>query len=1292
MRRSNIFETVTTRGALLPTDFLAKLSQKPGEVKHTKPGHYNHSGEKLNEVISRAWNTLNINWKHFSEQEEKSTAVTRDRWLIPLFRELDYGNLKKAQKQTIDEKDYPISHTRDNVPIHLLGTDISLDHRTAGKTRQIPHSMMQEYLNKPETPIWGILTNGYKLRILRENSSMTRQAYIEFDLEKMMESQAFSDFTLLYLICHESRFTKQTKDNRQIIEEWATQARKEGIRALSTLTNNVTEAINSLGRGFLINHSIREKLTEEGYKQEYYRQLLRTVYRMIFMLTAESRELLLNPEATQEAKDCYYRYYSITRIRTLAEKKRGTRHKDLWKALSVTIKKLCADTETEELGLLPLGSFLWSEAATADLNDAEIENRHLLEAVRAITQIKKEGVTTRIDYRNLGSEELGSIYESLLEMKPHINADARHFNLKTEAGNERKETGSYYTPTELITELLNSALDPVMKTKKTEQEILNTKVCDPACGSGHFLIAAAHRMARHLAAVRTEEEEPDPNTYRTALRDIISHCIYGVDINPMSVELCKISLWLEAIEPGKPLSFLDHHIKCGNSLMGTDQKLMTDAEVSSSQGTYISIPDNAFNPITGDDKKTAAALKKRNKKERQEISQDLFKSLQPEDDTVKRIAYMVAELDHTEQHNINQLKQKEATYHSITESHQFNTERTKANLWCAAFVQNKTAQNQTPITTKTLRNFSETKKLPEEQQKQVTRLAEQYQFFHWYLEFPEVFRRESEEKNGFDVVLGNPPWERIKLQEKEFFAGRDETVANASNASTRRKKIDLLKESDPTLYKAFQGAKRISEGNSLFLRSSQKFPLCGRGDVNTYTVFAELNKNLINSHGRVGCIVPSGIATDDTTKFYFQHIMEENRLVSLYEFENDGFFEGAGSGHMVRFALVTLTAKNVWKKDAQFLFQGHQIDDLKDSEKRFTLSSEDIALINPNTKTCPIFKTKRDAKITKSIYRRVPVLINENDEENGNPWGIRFMRMFDMSNDSNLFKTKEQLESEGWELEGNVFKKCVEKYLPLYEAKMIYHYNHRYGDFADAPEGKRAHVLPDVPVERLKDPNYFVLPYYWVPESEVRERLSDSHFTEPVLLGFRNVTDSRASARSVIASLLPMCGVGNSLPLICNNGEYQYFLYANLVSFALDFIARQKISGLNLNFHFVKQFPIIPIQSYDAAISFSSESRPISEWLKQRVLKLVYSTSDMKPFALSCGYSGDPLQWNEEELFKQRCELDAVFFHLYGISQDDVEYIMETFPIVKRSDEAQWGSYRTKDGIIKAYKQIIFLG
>src|ERR1017187_2272971 len=245
-----------------------------------------------------------------------------------------------------------------------------------------------------------------------------------------------------------------------------------------------------------------------------------------------------------------------------------------------------------ELALPALGSFLFSPRALPDLNACDISNFHLLEAIRSLA-VTQPGRSRRVvDYKNLGAEELGSVYESLLELHPDLNPDAATFELKVAAGSERKKTGSYYTPTTLISCLLDSALDPVLleaaKQPEPEIAILKLKVVGPACGGGLFLTAAAHRIAERLPAARTGEEEPPPEAQRKAIRDVIGHCIYGVDVNPMAVELCKVSLWMEALEPGKPLSFLEHRIQSGNSLLGATPALLA-------QG----IPDEAFTPIEG---------------------------------------------------------------------------------------------------------------------------------------------------------------------------------------------------------------------------------------------------------------------------------------------------------------------------------------------------------------------------------------------------------------------------------------------------------------------------------------------------------------------------------------------------------------------------------------------------------------------------------------------------------------------------------------------------------------------
>ena len=267
----------------------------------------------------------------------------------------------------------------------------------------------------------------------------------------------------------------------------------------------------------------------------------------------------------------------------------------------------------------------------------------------------------------------------------------------------------------------------------------------------------------------------------------------------------------------------------------------------------------------------------------------------------------------------------------------------------------------------------------------------EHPFFHWPLEFADVFA-----SGGFDVVLGNPPWERINLREKEFFASRAPEVAQASNKAARERMIRELPGKKPELAKQFADATRDAECQSKFVRESGRFPLCGRGDVNTYSIFAELDRNLANDRGGTGIIVPSGIATDDTTKFFFRDLIESRSLASLYDFENrEGIFPGVHRSF--KFCLITMAGRRrPVKGGADMVFFALRMDHLREEERRIKLSSEDIALLNPNTHTCPIFRDRRSAEITKQIYRSVPVLANH-ESPDPDAWKLTLSRMFHMS-------------------------------------------------------------------------------------------------------------------------------------------------------------------------------------------------------------------------------------------------------------------------------------------------------
>ncbi len=627
--------------------------------------------------------------------------------------------------------------------------------------------------------MWGFVSNGYRLRILRDNKSLTRQAFVEFDLLSMLEGQVYPDFKLLWLLCHQSSVEVDDAAHPEHcrLERWSQTSLKQGTRALDQLRAGVENAIVALGRGFLAypaNGTLRDRLrTGNLSEREFYRQILRLVYRLLFLFVAEDRDLLFEPSADASARERYSRYYSTQRLRTMASKLRGTTHADLYRGLALVFNKL-DETGCPTLGLSALGSFLWSPEAIHDLQGNDIFNRDLLEAVRELAFTTDGEARRPVDYRNLGSEELGSIYESLLELHPRLKLETAAFTLATAAGSERKTTGSYYTPTSLVNCLLDSALEPVIdaaaKNNDPEKAILNLKVCDPACGSGHFLIAAAHRIARRLASVRTGDEEPPPADYRHALRDVIRRCIYGVDLNPMAVELCKVSLWMESLDPGRPLSFLDAHIRVGNSLLGTTPALLKRG-----------MPDDALKPIEGDDSSICSELKRRNRIER--TGQGLLTFRQPEWLKLGNLVQSFINLSEQDDSTPLSLVAKEQHFASLVHSLPYENAQLIADAWCIAFVYEKRRHAPLEITEAIFRRWEDNPhNISPGDKGELQRLKAQYQFFHWHLAFPEVFRPRSSDQiddedvtgwsGGFDCILGNPPWERIQPEALKFFASK----------------------------------------------------------------------------------------------------------------------------------------------------------------------------------------------------------------------------------------------------------------------------------------------------------------------------------------------------------------------------------------------------------------------------------------------------------------------------------------------------------------------------------------
>ncbi|UCZ89288.1 MULTISPECIES: Eco57I restriction-modification methylase domain-containing protein [unclassified Gordonia (in: high G+C Gram-positive bacteria)] len=1296
-----VFVGVSIQGGLIPADLPSQLASGRDPQGNTlSPKDYHlAAGETVRDAANRVWAYLLGAWTGYRDAlaqlpaDAPTTALTRERFLLILLDQLGYGRVPPTGKGglRVDGRSFPVSHQWGATPIHLLGAGTPLDTRTkglAGAAGSSPQSLVQELLNRSDDHLWGILANGEVLRLLRDSTSLVGSAYVEFDLEAIFDGELFSDFLLLYTLCQASRLETRDPDlgpSSCRLESWRTMAIETGSRALNLLRDGVAEALRTLGTGFLThpdNSQLRDDL-ESGRVTVYdvNHALLRVVYRLMFTFVAEDRGALLDPAAETRSRKRYLDYFATSRLRATSRRRRGGRYGDRWQALVLLWQGLGTEGGLPELGLPGIGG-LFEPGELDFLTECELSNEALLSAVRSLSLVRerKSGVLRHVDYRNLGAEELGSIYEALLEFVPHWDSVTKRYSLDVASGNQRKDTGSYYTPTSLVESLLDTALDPVLDdaVKSADDSdgqlaaLLRVTVCDPACGSGHFLVGAARRIAKRVAALRTGDPEPAPEQVRSAMRDVVGNCIYGVDVNPLAAELAKVSLWLEAIEPGRPLAYLDAQIKVGNALVGATPALLAEG-----------LPDVAFKPIEGDEKTIATATTRANKAER--ANQGSLFDLGDVIAGNTALAEKVTEVIGVEALSLSDIHVQRQRLKAFSDSDEYRTSRLAADAWCAAFVWPLHDDAPEPITHSTINALiAGSEVLSDRQAAEIDRLVGQYRFFHWHLEFPHIFPTtpaagdsiniETGWAGGFSVVIGNPPWERVKLQEQEFFAARDPRIATAANAAARKRLIADLKDDNPGLYREFLAEKRRSEGISHLLRTSGRYPLTGRGDVNTYAVFAETDRSLLAGSGRLGVILPTGIATDATTQYFFKDLVENGSIASLYDFENRKPLFGAVDSRF-KFCLLTLAGRDTREPRADFAFFAHDPTDLQRPDTRFTLSPEEIKLLNPNTGTCPVFGSRRDAEITLGIYNRVPVLIREGDPD-GNPWGIKFMRMFDMSNDSHLFHTREELEDDGWVLEGNVFERRKERMLPLYEAKMIAAYDHRAADVVkSATAAKRQNQPRYLTEEEHGDPKRLAIPIYWVSQDEVPDTV------QPWLLSFLRIT-SPTNHRTFVSSAIPRTAAGDSVFLIEAPNASQMLGCFN--SFVFDYVARQKLAGLNMLFYIVKQLPVLDAGKCDSAWNrvFRGD---VVDWVNTRVLELSYTAEDMEAFARSLSYRGSPYAWDSSRRSLLRSELDAIYFHLYGLLRDDVDYIMDTFPIVKRKDEAELGEYRTKRMILEIY-------
>jgi hypothetical protein len=845
-------------------------------------------GLKIRDEIARYFRIGEALWARFDAARATGNARS-ETFALDLLRQcFGFDTMKDRAPILMGEREFPVRHAAlgGRVPVVFApvppdnarrsGLDESMPQFGDGARRRSATLLLQEYLNAAEECAWGLTCDGLSLRLMRDNVSLTRPAWIEADLSRIFSEGLFPDFSALWLLIHESRFGKaKAASTDSSLEQWRDTGRVEGVAARDKLRRGVEAALIELGQGLIehqANGALRQALTEGKLsRQGYFEELLRLIYRLIFLFAAEDRELLHTPDAPQAATKAYAKGYALARLRERCMRRIAwDRHGDAWEGLKATFAAL--GRGEPRLGLPALGGLFASEQLQ-NLTACKLDNRHLFAAIWRLAWMRPDGhPLTRVNWRDMETEELGSVYESLLELTPIASVDTRTFTFAEgdeTRGNARKVSGSYYTPDSLVQALLDETLEPLIEETvvgkddhASIQALLNLRIIDPACGSGHFLLAAARRLASRIARL-SSPGTPSEADYRHWLREVARRSLFGVDRNPMAIELAKVALWIETVEPGKPLSFLDAHLRCGDSLLG----------VYNLEALKKGIPDDAYKPLMGDDKTVAAAWKKLNKRARERDDKTIELAFSNVSDELAGTAQKV---EAQAEDDLAGVEAKRKAFEVLIEGQSYWRVKTACDLYIAAFLMPKVkppeltagAKGITIPTTSAVRDKLSGLLAVGNLEATAIAAAAAARVFHWPLEFPQVFFPGQGRNAGFDLALGNPPWEQIQLDPQEWFAARDSDISNAPHTAAREKLISLLADKNPALHAEYLQAVRQVHALQEYIRSCDRFPTSKVGRLNTAPCFAELFHDL--TPGKyAGFLVPSGISTDSFNQTLF---------------------------------------------------------------------------------------------------------------------------------------------------------------------------------------------------------------------------------------------------------------------------------------------------------------------------------------------------------------------------------------------------------------------------------------
>ena len=1213
-----------------------------------------------------------------------------------------------------------------------------LDRRSGRRGEETaPSTQMLRYLRRVDDLTtgklrWGILTNGARWRLYYQGARSVSEQFFEVDLAALLDLPGHNDglfalteterhhwLKVFVLVFRREAFLAGPTDPRTFHQRAIEEGRFYEERVAASLSALVFEEVfPKLARAIAA-------AAPEAPLPDVREASLVLLYRLLFILYAEDRDLL-------PVRNTSYDDYA------LREKVRGDighrkDHNDIFSASAArywsVIDDLCRaiDKGDPSIGLPPYNGGLFDRQRVPLLANIRIADDVMADVIDVLSFEQTPNGRRYINYRDLGVQQLGSIYERLIEHE--IVRDDGEIIVRPNVF-ARKGSGSYYTPDDLVALIIKETIEPLVQLRIDDfnvrnsepdtnqlptdrrigrlkqvdpaEKLLELKVCDPAMGSGHFLVNLVDHLAdRVITAMADAEATVDDyisplteriDTIRNTIIDnaekrgwainaeqlddrhivrrmVLKRCVYGVDKNPMAVELAKVALWLHTFTVGAPLSFLDHHLRCGDSLFGSWVRASID-RAAEHGGLFLEGPVKramrAAAPMQILEGLTDAEIAEAHR------SADVFTEIEEMTAPLNAFLAMVHAFDWL---NIRDRAAKAAL----------------GDYFIGIF------GDPIDIASRTVEVSTET----EDGErfagllKKARQILDDERFFNWQVAFPGVW---SEWKNnglhgGFDAVIGNPPWDRMKLQQVEWFASRRREIALAQRAADRKRMIaDLEKSGDP-LACDFAVANERAFAAVRMARRGGDYPMLSGGDVNLYSLFVERAMTLVKPDGMVGLLTPSGIASDKTAARFFKGVATGGRLRALYDFENKKvFFPDVHASF--KFCVFVASPSPV-EDPARCAFYLHSVAELDAPERCFPLTAEDFSRVNPNTGTAPIFRSRRAAELTTAIYGRLPVLVDRSSGKEVKAWPVKYSTMFHMTNDSGLFRTREELEeAEGaYPVGGNRFASPSGDWVPLYEGKMVQAFDHRAASIVVNPDNQhRPAQHKPATLEQHRNADWLPDPQYWVPASECGWTAGSDW-----ILGFKEIT-APTNARTFIAALLPPVGFGNKVPILKPeaSGRAEWLLAANLNSTILNYVARQKVQGQTLNLFIVEQLPVVPPASYKA-VRFGQ--KPAGEIVRETVLELTYTSHDMAPFARDMGYVDEtgevepPFTWDEERRLQLRAKLDAVFFCLYGVTnRDDIRYIYSTFPIVEREEKMAYGGVYRSCELCLAYMNALANG